>query len=222
MLTTRSDMSASCCHHDHGHDHGTGATDPTYRRVLWAALVINAGMFAAEIVAGLLAGSVSLLADSVDFLGDAANYGLSLFVLGMSLQRRATAALLKGVSMGLFGLWVAGTAIAHAAAGTVPEAFVMGWVGFAALAANVIVTVLLFRYRTGDANMRSVWLCSRNDAIGNVAVMLAAAGVFATGTGWPDIAVAALMASLALWGSVQVIRQALGEIVSPHATHAAD
>jgi cation diffusion facilitator family transporter len=212
-------MSASCCHHDHGHDHGHGApsADPVYRRVLWAALFINGAMFAAEVVAGLLAGSVSLLADSVDFLGDAANYGVSLFVLGMSLRARASASLLKGASMGLFGVWVAGTAVMHALDGAVPEATVMGWVGFAALAANLLVTVLLFRFRTGDSNMRSVWLCSRNDAIGNVAVMLAAAGVFWTGTGWPDIAVAALMAALAISSSYQVLRQALGELKAPRA-----
>jgi Co/Zn/Cd efflux system component len=215
-------MSASCCSHDHGHDHGHGApgADPTYRRVLWAALIVNGAMFAAEVVAGLLAGSVSLLADSVDFLGDAANYGVSLFVLGMSLRARASASLLKGASMGLFGMWVAGTAIAHALEGAVPEATVMGWVGFAALAANVLVTVLLFRFRTGDSNMRSVWLCSRNDAIGNVAVMLAAAGVFWTGTGWPDIAVAGLMAALAISSSYQVLRQALGELKPPRAVAA--
>lgn len=217
-------MSASCCHHDHGHDRGAGpaAANRTYRRVLWVALIVNGAMFAAEVVAGLLAGSVSLLADSVDFLGDAGNYGLSLFVLGMSLQRRAAASLVKATSMGLFGLWVAGTTIHHALNGAVPEATIMGWVGFAALAANVLVTALLFRFRTGDSNMRSVWLCSRNDAIGNIAVMLAAAGVFATGTGWPDIAVAALMAGLALSSAYQVLRQALGELTSPRATAAAE
>jgi Co/Zn/Cd efflux system component len=211
-------MSAACCHHDHGPTRADG----TYRRVLWIALIVNGAMFAAEVVAGLLAGSVSLLADSVDFLGDAGNYGLSLFVLGMSLQRRATASLIKGASMGLFGVWVAGTAIVHALNGAVPVATIMGWVGFAALAANILVTVLLFRFRTGDSNMRSVWLCSRNDAIGNVAVMLAAAGVLATGTGWPDIAVAALMAGLALSSCYQVLRQALGELTSSRAAVAAE
>ena len=211
-------MSAACCQHDHG----PTRSDGTYRRVLWIALVVNGAMFAAEVVAGLLAGSVSLLADSVDFLGDAGNYGLSLFVLGMALRARAAASLVKAACMGLFGVWVAGTAIAHALNGAVPEATIMGWVGFAALAANILVTVLLFRFRTGESNMRSVWLCSRNDAIGNVAVMLAAAGVFATGTGWPDIAVAALMAGLALSSSYQVLRQALGEISSSRAAVAAE
>lgn len=209
-------MGASCCSpshnhspprgqggHDHDHDHGNAA-----RPALWIALVLNAAMFLVEIWAGLSAGSTSLLADSVDFLGDAANYGLALAVLSMALVWRARVALLKGITMGLFGLWVAGMTIHHAIAGTVPEPATMGIVGFAALAVNVLVTVILFRFRNGDSNMRAVWICSRNDALGNLAVMAAASGVFVTGTGWPDLAVAAFMAALALSGSVQVIRHA--------------
>ena len=201
-------MSAHCC--GHGHDHG--AASPAYRRILWIALVVNLAMFAVEIGAGLAAQSVSLLADSLDFLGDSANYGISLFVLGMALQWRARASLLKAASMGLFGLWIAGTTIQHALAGTVPEAPVMGVVGALALAANLGVAVLLYRWRDGDSNMRSVWICTRNDAIGNLAVLVAAAGVFGSGTGWPDYVVAAIMSGLALTGAVQVMRQALAEL----------
>ena len=201
-------MSAHCC--GHGHDHG--AASPVYRRVLWIALAVNLAMFAVEIGAGLSAQSASLLADSLDFLGDAANYGIALFVLGMALQWRARAALLKAASMGLFGLWVAGTTIQHALAGTVPEAPVMGVVGGLALLANLGVAALLYRWRDGDSNMRSVWICTRNDAIGNLAVLLAAAGVFGSGAGWPDYIVAAIMSGLALTGAVQVTRQALSEL----------
>lgn len=215
-------MGASCCTpshnhshdhggHDHDHDHGNAA-----RPALWIALILNAGMFVIELGAGLTAGSTSLLADSADFLGDAANYGLALAVLSMALVWRARVALLKGISMGLFGLWVAGMTINHAMAGTVPEPATMGIIGFAALAVNVLVTVILYRFRTGDSNMRAVWICSRNDALGNLAVMAAASGVFATGTAWPDLAVAAFMAILALWGSVQVIRQASAELRQEH------
>jgi Co/Zn/Cd efflux system component len=201
-------MSAHCC--GHGHDHG--ASSPAYRRILWLALAVNLAMFAVEIGAGLAAQSVSLLADSLDFLGDAANYALALFVLGMALQWRARAALIKAASMGLFGLWVAGSTVQHALAGTVPEAPVMGMVGALALAANLGVAVLLYRWRDGDSNMRSVWICTRNDAIGNLAVLAAAAGVFGSGSGWPDYIVAAIMSGLALVGAVQVTRQALGEL----------
>jgi Co/Zn/Cd efflux system component len=182
------------------------------RRVLFIALAINAGMFGVEISAGLVAQSVALQADALDFLGDAATYGITLFVLGMSLRWRAAAALLKGVSMGLFGVFVLGAAIYHIIGGTLPGAGIMGSVGFAALVANVICALMLIGFREGDANMRSVWLCSRNDAIGNVAVMAAAAGVFATDTGWPDVGVAALMAALAFTASWQVTRQALREL----------
>jgi Co/Zn/Cd efflux system component len=148
----------------------------------------------------------------LDFLGDAANYGISLFVVGMALRYRATAALAKGASMGLFGLWVIATVIWHAWYGTLPSALTMGVVGVAALAANAASFGLLWAYRHGDANMRSAWICTRNDVLGNLAVLLAAAGVFGTGTGWPDVIVAAIMASLALQGAATVIRQSLDEL----------
>jgi Co/Zn/Cd efflux system component len=186
-----------------------------YRRVLWAVLGINSAMFAVEIGAGLAAGSASLQADALDFLGDAANYAISLFVVGMALRYRATAALAKGGTMGVFGLWVIGSVIWHALHGTLPNAFTMGAVGFAALAANAASFGLLWAYRGGDANMRSAWICTRNDVFGNLAVLLAAAGVFGTGTGWPDVVVAAIMAGLALQGAALVIRQSLGELRQP-------
>jgi Co/Zn/Cd efflux system component len=186
--------------------------DRVYRRVLWVALAINVAMFAIEVVAGAAASSVSLWADSADFAMDAANYGISLAVLGMVPRRRARAALIKGVSLGAIGLWVAGSTLANAFSETVPEAGVMGAVGFAALLANLACAAMLYVHRAGDANRRSVWLCSRNDAICNVAVMLAASGVWASGTGWPDVAVAAIMATLSLSAALHIVRQARREL----------
>lgn len=205
-------MGAGCC--SSGCHGPSSEVAPRFRKALWAALVINAGMFLVEIVAGVAADSSSLQADALDFFGDAANYGVSLFVLGMSLHRRAMASVLKGATMGAFGLWVIGNTGYHLLTGTVPEAAVMGAVGVAALIANVVVAVMLYAFRDGDSNMRSVWICSRNDAIGNLAVLGAASGVFATGSGWPDFAVAGIMAALALSGAVQVLRHALAELRS--------
>jgi len=200
-------MSVHCCSAERPE-----RTDIRYRRVLWAALAINGIMFLVEIVAGLMAGSVSLQADALDFLGDVANYGISLFVIGMALRYRAKAALVKGATMGLFGLWVISAIIWHAVYGTLPRAATMGKVGFMALVANGVVFALLWTSRKGDSNMRSAWLCSRNDVIGNLAVLLAAVGVFGTGTGWPDVVVAAIMAGLGLQSAVQVMRHALEEL----------
>lgn len=205
---------AQCCCND-GPDPHRGNT--AYRRVLWAVLAINAGMFGVEMAAGLMAGSASLQADALDFLGDAGNYMISLFVVGMALRWRARAALLKGATMGAFGLWVLGIAGWHAMQGTLPGAFTMGAVGLAALIANAASFALLWAFRSGDANMRSAWICSRNDVLGNIAVLLAALGVFGTGTGWPDIIVAAIMAVLALQGALLVVRQSWAELrPSPH------
>ena len=203
-------MADDCCSHDACC--APTATDGSVRVVLWIALVVNAAMFAVEIGAGIKAGSSSLTADALDFLSDAANYAISLLVVGMSLRRRAQGALIKGLSLGVLGLWVAGNTLVNALAGTLPQAEVMGIIGVLALVANGGVAVLLFAYRKGDANMRSVWICSRNDAIGNVAVLLAAGGVFGTGSGWPDIAVAAIMATLALTGAWRIVRHALTEL----------
>jgi Co/Zn/Cd efflux system component len=169
-------------------------------------------MFLVEIIAGVAAGSAALQADALDFFADASNYGISLFVLGMSLRWRAGAALVKGGSMGLFGLWVIGSVIWHGVQGTVPGWHTMGIVGTIALLANALCLVLLYAWRDGDANMRSVWICSRNDVIANFAVLAAAFGVFGSGTGWPDIIVAAVMAFLAIHGAITITRQALGEL----------
>ena len=186
--------------------------DARYRRILWVALVVNAGMFVVELVGGWHAGSVSLLADAVDFFGDAGNYAVSLFVLGLAPVWRSRTALAKGLIMGSYGLFVLGSAAYHVASGIVPESSTMGVIGFFALVANASVAALLYAYREGDANMRSVWLCSRNDAIGNIAVMLAALGVYGTGSGWPDIAVATLMGTLGLTGAWSVVKHARREL----------
>jgi Co/Zn/Cd efflux system component len=204
-------MSPNCCHNCHDvSDPQRG--NPAYRRVLWSVLAINAVMFAVEIGAGLAAGSASLQADALDFLGDASNYAISLFVVGMALRYRAMAALAKGSTMVVFGLWVFGITGWHAWHGTLPQAVTMGAVGFTALAANLASFGLLWRHRVGDANMRSAWICTRNDVLGNLAVLLAALGVFGTGTGWPDVSVAMIMATLALQGALIVIRQARVEL----------
>jgi len=188
------------------------SNSPSWRRALWIALAVNATMFVAEMAAGVAGGSKALQADALDFLGDAANYAISLGVAGMALAWRARAALLKGGTLALLGMYVFATTVWAVWHGGAPEAEVMGIVGIAALIANAGVALMLYRYRTGDANMRSVWICSRNDAIGNVAVVAAAAGVFGTGTAWPDLIVAGVMAALGISGGVQIIRQARAEL----------
>jgi len=186
--------------------------DPRYRRVLWLALIVNAAMFGVELIGGWAAGSVSLLADAVDFFGDAANYGVSLFVLGLASVWRSRTALVKGATMGAYGAFVIASALWHLASGTVPEAHTMGVIGTAALLANGLVAALLFAFRNGDANMRSVWLCTRNDMIGNVAVLLAALGVWQAGSGLPDLFVAGVMGVLGLSAARSVITQARSEL----------
>lgn len=188
------------------------SVDPTYRRVLWVALVLNALMFVVELGASWTSGSVSLLADSIDFFGDAGNYALSLAVLGMAASARSKAALFKAACMGAFGVFVLGKAVWNLQTSLPPEPATMGIVGFAALAVNAGVALMLYRFRSGDANMRSVWICSRNDALGNIAVMLAALGVLGTGSAWPDLVVASVMGVLALTGSWTVLRHARDEI----------
>lgn len=184
---------------------------PGFRRALWIVIGINAVMFIVEMTAGALAGSQALQADALDFLGDTMTYGLSLLVLGMSLRIRATAALLKGVSLAVIGLWVLGSTAYQVLVLGLPDAKTMSLVGVAALLANLLSVLVLLRYRDGDANVRSVWLCSRNDAIGNLAVLAAAGGVVWTKTAWPDLIVAGFMAGLFLWSSLQIIRQSLAE-----------
>lgn len=199
-------MSASC-----GHGAVFDGISADYKRRLWLVIAINAAMFVVEMTAGQLARSQALQADALDFFADAMTYGISLAVIGASLRTRASAALAKGASLFLMGLWVFGSTAYRVFYLGVPEAGVMGAIGFMALAANVASVLILMSYKDGDANVRSVWLCSRNDAIGNVAVMLAALGVWGTTTGWPDIIVASLMAALFLSSSFQILRQGLNE-----------
>lgn len=192
-----------------------------YRRILQIALAANAVMFAVELIGGLQANSVSLIADAVDFAGDAANYGLSLAVLSMAAVWRSRAALIKGLSMGAYGVFVLVHAFWNFVSGTVPESVTMGAIGALALAVNVAVAGMLYAYREGDANMRSVWLCSRNDAIGNIAVIIAAGAVSLLHTGWPDVLIALLIGSLALLSSRSVVRRAQDELVAQAQTNAA-
>lgn len=191
----------------------TGTQDKAWRRALWIALMINGTMFAAEILAGLSAHSASLRADALDFLADTANYAISLGVAGLALKWRAWAALIKGLSLVLLACWVSAGTIWMTITHALPVAETMGIVGIAALIANMTCALLLWRHREGDANRRSVWICSRNDAIGNLAVVAAALGVFGTGTGWPDLAVAAVLSGLGLWGGAQIIRHARQEML---------
>lgn len=188
------------------------AVSGRFRQALWAALAINAAMFGLEIIGGVRAGSMSLLADALDFAGDAANYTLSLAVLSMGLLWRSRAALVKGASMAAFGLFVIGRTAWAAVAGLPPEPVTMSLIAVLALLANAGVAVMLYAFREGDANQRSVWLCSRNDTLGNLAVLLAAAGVFGTGSAWPDLIVALIIAALALSSGLTVVRHAREEL----------
>jgi Co/Zn/Cd efflux system component len=201
-------MGESCC----GHNHTFEGLSDDYKRRLWFVIAINAAMFVVEMTAGALAGSQALQADALDFLGDTTTYGISLAVIGAAVRTRAYAAFGKGISLTLMGLWVFGSTLYHVLVVGLPRAEVMGVVGFFALAANVASVLILMRYKDGDANVRSVWLCSRNDAIGNVIVMIAALGVWGTATKWPDLVVAGIMASLFLWSSFQILAQSLREI----------
>ncbi|MET0220365.1 MAG: cation transporter [Tardiphaga sp.] len=185
--------------------------DPRYKRVLWTVIAINGLMFVVEMIAGQLAGSQALKADALDFLGDTVTYGLSLAVIGASIRTRSMAALFKGLSLSVMALWVFGSTVYHTLILGLPNAEVMGTIGVMALAANLASVLLLMRYKDGDANVRSVWLCSRNDAIGNVIVMVAALGVWGASSAWPDLAVAGVMAGIFLTSSVQILRQAWRE-----------
>ena len=195
---------------------GTTATlnDPRWRRALWIALGVNAGMFAVEMAAGAAADSRALQADALDFLGDATNYAISLLVAGMALAWRARAALAKGFTLIGLGGWVMITGVLAVLGGAAPKPELMGIIGALALVANAGVAIMLYRFRTGDSNMRSVWICSHNDAIGNIAVMAAALGVFGTGTAWPDLIVAAISALLGISGGIQIVGQARRELGS--------
>lgn len=191
-------------------------TDSVFRRVLWIALIANFAMFVVEIIASRIGDSMSLQADALDFFGDSANYAISLFVVGMALTARAKASLFKGATMALFGTWIIGSAVYRAFAGSAPEPMTMSTIALLALVVNVVVAVLLFRFRDGDSNRQSIWLCSRNDAIGNMAVIVAAAGVFFSGSRWPDLIVAAIIAMLNLSAALKVVRLARKELRTAH------
>jgi len=186
--------------------------NPVFRKVLWIALLVNLTMFFVEIIASHIGDSMSLQADALDFFGDSANYAISLFVLGMALHLRARASVVKGLTMGLFGIWVIGAALYRVFVGSEPEPMIMGSIAVMALIANMSVAVMLYRFREGDSNMQSIWLCSRNDAIGNVAVLIAAVGVTASASRWPDLIVAMIIASLSLSAAYTVLKLAFQEM----------
>lgn len=189
----------------------TQKISPKFRKALWIALILNALMFFVEIIGGSHARSVSLWADALDFAGDVANYAISLAVLSMTLYWRATAALVKGITMAAFGIFVIVKVFWSWWLGVTPEPMLMGAIGILALAVNVISALMLYAFRDGDANMRSVWLCSRNDAIANIAIIIAAIGVFGTGTMFPDLFVAFVIAYLGVSSGLAVIKQARAE-----------
>lgn len=202
---------SSCCSRQAKFD----GMSSEYKQRLWIVIALNALMFTVEMGAGRIAESQALQADALDFLGDALTYGLSLAVIGASVRARTNAALFKGISLLLVGLWVLGSTLYRVFYSTVPAAEIMGWIGALALLVNCVSVLLLIRFKDGDANVRSVWLCSRNDAIGNVAVLFAALGVWGTASGWPDVLVAGIMASLFLSSAFQIITQALRERRTP-------
>lgn len=206
-MTDSCQSSACGCHSNPRFD----GLDPRYKRILWTVIALNGIMFVVEMTAGQLAGSQALQADALDFLGDTLTYGISLAVIGRSLQVRSGAALLKGVSLSLMGIWVFGSTLYHVLILGLPRAEIMGGIATLALAVNLASVLLLLRYKDGDANVRSVWLCSRNDAIGNVAVLIAALGVWGSASAWPDLLVAGIMAGVFLTSSTQILRQAWAE-----------
>jgi Co/Zn/Cd efflux system component len=196
-----------------GHDHGTtfeGLNDD-YKRRLIAVTAINIGMFFVEMSAGQFSGSQALKADALDFFADGVTYALSFWAIGKPLTVRATAAFAKGLSLVAIGLWIAITTLYQLFVHGIPEASVMSVVGLLALAANLLSVWLLVAYKDGDANIRSVWLCSRNDAIGNVAVVMAAIAVAILGNGAPDLIVAGVMAALFLTSATQILKQSYAE-----------
>ena len=207
---------ASCCS---GGVPMFDGVDRRYMLVLWTVIGINGAMFLTEMIVGQVAGSQALKADALDFLADTVTYGLSLAVIGATLRTRATAALFKGLSLSVMAFWVIGSTLYRTLVPGLPGAGLMGGIAVLALVANLASVLMLQRYKDGDANVRSVWLCSRNDAIGNVVVMLAAAGVWGTGTPWPDLAVAAVMAGIFATSSVQILRQAWAEYRGDPHTH---
>jgi len=199
---------SGCCSESKTFD---GMSETYKQRLIWVT-IINIVMFGVEMSAGQLSGSQALKADALDFFQDGVTYAISFWVIGKAQSIRATAALFKGLTLLAMGLWVAGSTAYQFMYVGVPHAETMGVIGFLALVANLASVLLLVAYKDGDANVRSVWLCSRNDAIGNVGVMIAALGVWGTATGWPDLVVAAIMAGLFLSSAWQVLNQSIREL----------
>lgn len=196
---------------------GCSANTPThqsskYKKALWIVLILNLSMFFVEIVMGVKSGSTSLLSDSLDFLGDSANYLISLIVLPMALSYRAKASMVKGLTMGGFGLFILMTTVYRVFYGEMPSSSEMSIVGFLALLVNVSAVLILLKFRDGDSNVRSVWVCSRNDAIGNVAVILAGMAVYFFQSKYPDLIVAFVLAFLALQAAKEIIERAWTEL----------
>ena len=199
-------MSANCCA-----DKKFDGVSERYKRILLVVIALNALMFGVEITGGIFSQSQALQADALDFLADSLSYGMSLWVIGRSMTLRSSVAIVKGVSLAAMGGWVLLSTIYRIFTEHTPEPFTMGWIAVCALGVNLLSVLLLLTYKDGDANVRSVWLCSRNDAIGNVAVMLAAVAVAYTQSGWPDLIVAFLMSGLFFNSSIQIIRQSIKE-----------
>ena len=203
-------MSEECCH-DHSHDLKFDPSNIAFKRVLWLALFLNLSMFFIEIFFGVLAQSLALRADAIDFLGDGLNYFVTLFLIDKSLKAKSNVSITKAIFMLAFAFWVLGEAVYRFYKGELPDAFTMSWVGGLALMVNGAVALMLFKYKDGDSNMQSVWLCSRNDALGNLAIIIASAGVYWWGTKWPDLIVALVMSVLALTAAIQILKLALKE-----------
>lgn len=200
-------MSGECC----GSNAKFDGASAGFKRALWWVIAINAGMFVVEMLGGAWVGSQALKADALDFLADAVTYGLSLWVIGRSVRIRTNAAIAKGLSLLLMGAWVFGSSLYQVFILQVPVAPLMSLVGLLALIANVVSVLILMGYKDGDANVRSVWLCSRNDAIGNLAVIIAAGAVWYTQSAWPDLLVAIFMAGLFTRSAIQILKQAWAE-----------
>ncbi|MBC7430389.1 MAG: cation transporter [Bacteriovorax sp.] len=207
---------SDCCSHDHSDDLEFDPSNKAFKRVLWISLILNFGMFFVEVIYGVLSNSLSLRADAIDFLGDGANYFVTLFILNSALKTKAKFSSAKAIFMLVFGAWILVEAVMRFFSHSVPNSFTMSWVGAMALAVNGLCAFLLFKFKDGDSNMQSVWLCSRNDAIGNVAVIVASGGVYWWGTQWPDLVVAIFMASLAVHSGAQILRSARNELTHGH------
>ncbi|MFA6236377.1 MAG: cation transporter [Bacteriovorax sp.] len=203
-------MSDSCCNNVCKVE--LNETNKGFKKILWIALVLNFSMFMVDIVFAVLARSLSLKADAIDFLGDSANYFITLFVVNSVLSTKAHVSLLKAAFMFCFGMWILVEALISFNSTELPKYLTMSWVGGLAMAVNTFVAVLLYKFRNGDSNMQSVWMCSRNDAIGNLAVLVASAGVYFLSSKWPDLIVAIFIATLAVTSSYKVMKLALAEL----------